>query len=462
MSKLRRHFPLVIFAVALWAAALACNLSSDTVPPTIVPRATATPPPTIGYATLAPEELPAQATSMPQVRTESALLDVINEVQPDRLFSHITTMQNFFTRHVNSTQSDNSRGIGAAYQYITDQFSAIRDSSAGRFQLMPPHEFTVTWAGQQSLQRNIVGVIGGTETGAGIILLGAHYDSTSANFEDGAAFAPGANDNASGVAALIEIARIMSQRQHRSTIMFVAFAAEEIQRQGSIAFVRDYLLPSNIKIDAMINMDIIGSSTASNGSVDDARIRLYSVEPNDSSSRQLARVINLAAVRHAPGMTVELQGIGDREGRYSDHLSFSDAGFAAVRFIESLENPNRQHNDLDTVQNVRASYLVRSTQTILAATSVLADGPRPPQNISLRDDGNGLRTLVWETIPDATSYLVALRRPGSLIYDNYFEVASNSVTWEGFRSDRFAAVAIAAQDRTGLMGPLSFEFGISS
>lgn len=455
-----RLAPPLFFAFILFVTAMACNLSSDSRPPTLAPRATPTPPPTIGYATLAPEELPVQATVQPQQRTDAVLINLLNQVQADRLFMHINALQNMYTRHVNSSPNDPQYGIGAAYAYITQQFTEIRDSSGGRFSLLPPHEFRVNWADVESIQRNIIGVIAGTDANAGIILLGAHYDSTSVNFDDGAAFAPGANDNASGIAALIEIARILSQRSHRATIMFVAFAAEEIQRAGSIAFVRDYVQGNNLKIDAMINMDIIGSSTAPNGAIDDTRIRLFSAEPNESPSRHIARTLNLVAERHVPSMSIELQPSGDREGRYSDHLSFSDAGYPAVRFIEMLENPNAQHNDRDLIENIRVSYLVRATQTILACVTALADGPRPPQNISLRDDGSGLRTLVWETTPDAVSYLVALRQPGGLIYGNYFEVSSNSVQWDGFRAERFQGVAIAAQDRTGLMGPLSFEFTI--
>lgn len=459
----RHPLPPLIAAAALCVAALACNLASESAPATLVPRATATPPPTIGYATLAPEDFPQQATSVPQPRTGAALVNVINQVQGDRLFEHVAALQNMGTRHVNSSQTDPVRGVGAATAYITGQFEGIRDASAGRLTVLPPHEFDVEWADVATTQRNVVAVISGTETGAGIVLLGAHYDSTSFDFEDGNAFAPGANDNASGVAALIEIARIMSQYPQRSTVMFVAFGAEEIQRVGSIRFVRDYLQVNNIAIDYMINMDIIGSGLASTGAVADNRIRVFSAgEDERAPSRQLARALNLIAARHVPGMTVEVLPSGDREGRYSDHLSFSDVGIPAVRFIESLEDPTRQHNDRDTLDGLRVTYHTRATQTVLAGAMALAAGPRPPQNISLRDDGGGQRTLVWETTPGAVSYLVALRRPGSQLYDDYFEVTDNFVTWDGFTAARYAGVAIAAQDAAGLMGPVSFEYGIQN
>lgn len=452
------------FAASMLAlSVLACNLTGDDRPPTIIPRASPTPQPTIGYATPAPDELPDDATLVaPQQRTDAALISVLSQVAPDNLFVHIEALQSVFTRHVNSSQSDPNYGIGAAAAYITRQFAIIRDQSAGRFVLLEPQLFRFEWANQANTGSNIIGVLQGSDPAAGIIVLGAHYDSITRLYEDSTAHAPGANDNASSVSALLEIARIMSQRPPRASVMFVAFGAEEIQRRGSTAFVQEYLLPNNIRIDAMLNMDIIGSSTGPDGQVVDDRIRLYSVAPNDSPSRQLAREINLIGSRLNPSMAIEMQDGGDREGRYSDHLSFSEAGYAAVRFIEYLENPNRNHNESDTLDGIRTSYLVKSTQTVLAVATALADGPRAPRSISLRENGDGTRTLVWETTPDAVSYVVALRAPGSIAYNYYFDVPSNSVTWDGFVASRWESIAIGALDRTGLMGPLSSEFIITS
>lgn len=462
-------------------AALACNLTDSGAPPTLVARPTSTPPPTIGYAPLNPNEMPSAATyiapsvadagSVPSLdqssapgapRSDIALLNLMNQVESAKLMQHVQALQNMGTRHINSGYGIAGRGIGGAYEYINGQFEAIRDASRGAFVVLPPHEFDISFEGTNSRARNVIGLISGTETGGGIILIGAHYDSITINFSDSAAFAPGANDNASGVAALIEIARVMSLRSHRATVMFVAFSAEEAGRRGSRAFINDYLLANGIRIDAMINMDMIGSSTGPDGSLDDRRIRLYSVDPNESPSRQLARALNLIAFQHVPGMEIDVRPSGDREGRYSDHLSFSDVGFPAVRFIEQIENPNRNHNNSDTIDNVRPEYLLRATQTILACMTVLADGLRPPTNISLRAEGGGLRTLLWERVPGARSYIVALRRPGSIRYDEQFETAETSAIWDRFTADNFIGLAISAKDSEGVIGPLSTEYPIGS
>ncbi|MCK6578627.1 MAG: M20/M25/M40 family metallo-hydrolase [Anaerolineae bacterium] len=458
----RRSVPLLLIWLGL--IAIACNLSDSPPPPTIVPRATSTPPPTIGYATLAPNELPSAATqiaSVPQ-QPDVALANLIIQVVPDRLFLHIDMLTRMKTRHVNSSYTHPNEGIGAAARYVQAEFNAIRQISIQQAFSVFTHEFPVEFAGVSSTGQNIIGVLQGYEPGAGVIVLGAHYDSINLDFENASADAPGANDDASGMGALIEIARILSQKRHRATIMFVAFSAEEVQRQGSIAFVKDYLQGQNIDVTAMINMDIIGSSDDAAGAINDKEIRMFSVEPNESRSRQLARGIQLIADRSAAPLEITVQATGDRAGRYGDHMSFSDAGYPAVRFVETLEEGDRHHTPRDSMEDIDPTYYVRATQTILTVVNSLADGPRPPRSLSLRDAGGGLRTLVWERTTDAAGYVVALRAPGAIGYTASFETVENTVTWEGFVASRFVGVAIAARDANGVIGPFSIEYGISS
>ena len=143
-------------------------------------------------------------------------------------------------------------------------------------------------------------------------------------------------------------------------------------------------------------------------------------------------------------------------------MSFSDAGYPSVRFTEALEDVSRQHSDRDTIEDIQAGYLVDATKTILACMTALADGPPPPQNISLRPAANGQRTLVWERVPGAIGYIVALRRPGSLAYNQYFPISDISTTWDKFTSAYYESLSIAAVDASGLIGPLSAEFAIAS
>lgn len=451
----------------MWVAlvAMACNLGASGRPPTIVPRASATPIPTIGYATLAPEDLPDAVATVPPPQPDVTMLNLLNQVQSDRLMAHVSALVNMGTRHVNSSYNTPGRGIGAARDYINGQFSNIREQNPN-FAIIE-HTFPVNFGETASQASNIVGVLPGREVGAGVVVLGAHYDSISTEaWESGTVNAPGANDNASGMAALIEIARVLSAQPEapRATVMFIAFSAEEIGREGSQAFVEDYILPNGINPDAMLNMDIIGSGNGPNGEIADRQIRVFSQGPNESASRQLARAANLIVFNHVPDMEVIVQDATDREGRYGDHMSFSDVGFPAIRFIEVVEDRERHHTTRDNLDDIQAPYLTRSTRTILAVTMAYSEGPRPPRNVVLRDNGTGLRTLVWEPSPSqgANSYVVALRRPGSLIYDQFFETPDTTVSWEGFIPTNFAGVAVAARDANGLLGPLSTEYFITN
>ena len=459
-----KRISLVTILLGLWFVfvLLACNLSSPQGPPTLVPRSTATPPPTIGFATLSPEELPNQATAAPPVINNVGLINLINQVSSEQLMNHVITLQNFGTRHVNSSYSLPDQGIGAARNYITNTFKAIEAESQGRFRVIP-HNFPVEFNGVRSTAENVVGYLAGRETGAGVVLIGAHYDSITYDQGDGSAYAPGANDNASGTAALLELARVLASEPEppRATILFAAFSAEEIGREGSKAFVRDYIQQYNLELFAMLNMDIIGSSTGADGEVRDSELRIYSQGPNESPSRQLARAMNLIVDNYMRGtMSLVLYDAVDREGRYGDHMSFSEAGYPAVRVVEPLEETFRHHTTSDTTDDIQSAYLTRVTQALVVSLRALSDGPRPPRNVVVRDNGTPVRSLVWDPSPDAVSYVVALRYPGSLKYDQYFETTDRNIVSEIFSSSRIAAIAIAGRDANGLLGPLSNEFVI--
>jgi len=440
----------------------ACNLgtASNSAPPTLAPRATATPPATLGVSgnvdNIGSQFVPGNITT-PIADPDLEVFALLNQVEQDRLMAHIDTLENFYTRHVNSVSSSNTRGIGAARAYIEAQFRDIQQASNGRLYTFP-QEFTANYNNIPTRQQNIVAVIQGTEAGAGTLVIGAHYDSIGApDFNDAGAFAPGANDNGSGVAAIIELARILSQKQHRATIMLVAFSAEEVNRQGSKAFV-EYLLSQNIDILGMINVDTIGNHHNFSGAVSGDELRVFSVGPNDTStSRHMARTAEFISFTHGLPMKLIVEDQIDREGRYGDHFSFSEVGYPAIRFINAFEEKTNG-DPTDTIEFVEPEYLRKAVQSLLVVTTSIADGARPPRNVTLRDRGNGVDTLVWEPIPDATGYVIALRWPNSVRYDQQIEVTGNSIDWDGFSN--YAGIAISVKDANGIVGPLSSEYRI--
>ncbi|MFW5748513.1 MAG: M20/M25/M40 family metallo-hydrolase [Chloroflexota bacterium] len=453
-----------LLGVVIWFSlvTLACTLSStgEETPIVVVPPATPTAQPPISYSTPLPGTQDAQVnSSQQQQRIEVEMFNLLNQVQTDRLFSHVATLVDFHTRHVNSPTNQIDYGIGGAANYILEQFEAIRAQSPTNFTVFE-QPFEMEYNGVRSVQRNIVGYIQGTDTGAGVIVVGAHYDSRTLDLTDASSYAPGAVDNASGVAAVIEIARIMSQRPRRASIMFVLFAAEEVGAIGSKRFIEGYLQNFNIQDVMMINIDTVGSYNAPDGTINDRDIRLFSspgVPRNQSPARQLARSIHFIAFNHQLDLNVMMQDAIDREGRFGDHNSFDDAGYPAVRFIEALEDTSKREG-ADTLDGVEASYLASATRTILGVIEALAAGPPPPRNLTLRDLGDGTSTLVWEPSPDAARYVVGLRSSNSLIYDRPFTVVENtSGAWENFNWQQFEAIAVAAVDANGVIGRFSQE-----
>jgi hypothetical protein len=437
--------------------ALACNLTSSEQPPTLVPQSLigASPQPTIGYIPPPPgaADETAVATRPP---ADIALLILSDRVESDRLMLHVSTLVEFHTRHVNSSLTSTTQGIGAAYTHLQRQFETIRQDNPD-FAVFS-HPFQAFYNDVFSDQHNLVGYLPGTDPNAGVILVGAHYDSINSDFGDAVGASPGADDNASGVAAVIELARILSQRSHRSSIMFVLFSAEEVNRQGSLHFVKDMIIDKEVPLAAMINVDTIGSWNAPDGTIKDREIRVFSAGPNDSPSRQLARTVDFIANEYDSKLNVIVQDAIDRDNRYGDHWSFSEAGYPAVRFTEAVEDTwNRDSRD--TAAGIEPVYLADATRTILSVVTALADGLAPTRNISLRNNGDGTQTLVWEPVVGATRYIVALRRPNSLTYAQQFVVLeTTSGAWDGW--SQFEAIAITALDANGLVGPFSAEYPI--
>jgi hypothetical protein len=469
--KRKTSLPALLFIVWLSVLALACTLTTSNAPPTLVlgnPLPTDTAQAPIALATTAPEDLPggqSAAGAVPQGPTGQALINsLLNQVTVDRMIIDIDALQRMVTRHVNSVDGGD-RGVREAYRYIHQQMEAIIPLAAGRFRVFD-HTFEFEYQDVATRQANIVGWLEGTDTGAGIIIIGAHYDTILRGQIDPEYPSPGANDNGSGVAAMLEIARILSQQPRRATILFVAFAAEEVGRQGSIRFI-NYLHNQagggRYDIRGMFSLDIIGSHTGPNGEINDTTIRLFSDGPNDgpaSPSRQLARQSQFIHQRYVTDFFINIEDLADRQGRYSDHLSFSEVGYPAARFIEPLEDLARQHTPDDTLEDIQASYLRQSTQTVLTIVTAMSSGPQPPGNLTLRPNADGTRRLIWEPVPNAARYIIALRRPNALTLNpgESFEWVGNFVDYDGW--GQFGSLVIFSVDANGLIGPASAEFVI--
>jgi hypothetical protein len=450
-----------LFFVFMLLMTAACNYATDP-PATLQVRISTpipTPSPVIQPTATTPVGLGLKRPVDPSV---SALL---NEVQNDRLMFAVGSLVRMETRHVLSAKDSPAKGIGAARDWLLEQFNALRDSHPEKKIDVWTQPVQFTWRTSEVKVENIVAVFQGTDIGAGVIVIGAHYDSISSDPYNGDAPAPGADDNASGVAAMLEIAHIMAPLPHRATLIFVAFTAEETGRQGSLAFVNDYLQAQNppIAVQAMINLDSIGNDRDQNNRVDQRTLRLFSADPNDSASRQLARQLALIISIYATDINPALQSAEERTGRWGDQQSFSAGGYPSMHFIQGLEDPSRQHSPRDTLDNIQLDYLIRATRAVLSGVIILADGLRPPASLTLRQNAAGTQTLVWTPVQGAAGYLIALRQTSSLFYDQVLTLASagqHQLEWDQFA--RYATIAVCAYDGAGRIGPFSAEVPITA
>ena len=376
---------------------------------------------------------------------------LINAVSEQQLTAYVQTLDGFGTRNTFSETQREDFGIGAARRWIYDEFLRV---NGGALQV-EYNDFPATINGLTTNQRNIVATLPGIGDHPGALVLMAHYDSRAPDPNDGGSRAPGADDNASGVALLLELARLLSSRPWNQTIIFAAFAAEEQGTYGSRYFVQDKMLDGRI-FDIAIDNDIVGGRSGIPQS-----LRLFSPGPDTTPSRQLARYMDFISGLYVPTFRLDLIGTLDREGRYSDHREFVNAGVAAVRLTESVEDFDRQHSGLDTWDQIDYSYLRQVAQLNLAVMANLAGAPAPPNIPTIAPMAEpGAFIISW--LPDqlAAGYAMSFRPIGSeelppLRFVSAVEAGNVALT--GLDSGATFAVSIAAIDGNGRISAFSQE-----
>ena len=306
--------------------------------------------------------------------------EMVALVSPDRIAATVKTLAGFETRGNYSDPNQKTRGIGAARRWIV-----------ARFHDYDPRLEVSEDGGKEEGGNivNVVAVLRGTTQPEKRIVVSAHFDSINLRAAGGKAAeapAPGADDDASGVAVVLELARVMSQYRFRKTIVFIAFAGEEIGLVGSSRYAAR-ARANNEQIEAVFNNDIVGANVVGRvhddiyGSDDDTvqgdgdtgnLLRVYSPDPPGSPSRRLARSIQDAAARHVPRLRIDLVSRADRFDRGSDQIPFQKNGFAAVRLTSASENTAVQHTARDTPDGVSAVFTADVARVNGAAIASLA------------------------------------------------------------------------------------------
>jgi len=425
---------------------------------------------------LLPFSLIAQTT----IQRDPFIAQMVGEVSADSLRSHVDRLVSFGTRSTLSTTTNKTRGIGASRQWILSKFQQYAKQAGGRLTATID-----TWTLQPDGKRvdqvtqmgNVMATLKGTDPNDDrIFLVSGHLDSRVTNVMNRESDAPGANDDGSGTAAVIELCRVMSKRSFPATIIFVTVSGEE---QGLLG--ADHLAErakrENWNLQALLNNDIMGSNNSHDTRIIDntrvrvfseglpgyqtdslaANIRQYGLE-NDGKSRQLARYTKEISERYVDQLEVVMVYRNDRFLRGGDHSPFVSRGFPAVRITEMNENFNHQHQDLRTENGVEFGdyarfmdfeYLRKNTAMNLSVLSNLAKAPAAPQNVTVEVRSlTNSTSLFWQAPKSGKvkGYYVLMRETYWPFWQKKFFTDKVGMTLPYSKDNYFFAVQAVSED----------------
>ncbi len=413
---------------------------------------------------------------------------IVREISPQRIHAYVEKLVSFGTRHTMSDTASDTRGIGAARRWIRAE---LERCGAGKLDVQfQSHVHPVANRITRPTEIvNVVATLPGTQPASKdrYYVVSGHYDSRVTDVMNATADAPGANDDASGTAAVIEMACVMSRHKFDASLVFMTVAAEEQGLYGS----GDYAAKAKaagMNIAGMLNNDIIGSSHDENGKLDNAEVRLFAegVPPvkettpalrtllqtggeNDSITRQLARHVKETGERYVPNFKVNIIYRRDRYLRGGDHSPFLDAGYAAVRFTEPHEDFNHQHQDLrtengkkigDLVEYVDPEYVAQVARVNAASLASLALAPAAPQDVKVKtanlDNGTD---LVWKANaePDLAGYRIVWRDTTAAQWQGS-KFVGNVTTYRVDLSKDNLLFGVQAVDKDGNVSPATYPF----
>lgn len=425
------------------------------------------------------------ATINPTDKLNPQIQKIVREISAANIEATIKKLVSFGTRHSLSETESDTRGIGAARRWIKSEFERYSKESGGRLQV-EFDEFTqppVARVPKPTQIVNVVATLPGrqAESKDRLYVVSGHYDSCvcAQDVLDGTSDAPGANDDASGTAAVMEMARVMSKYEFDATLVFMTVAAEEQGLLGSTHWA-EMAKQKNLNVAGMITNDIIGSSRAEDGHIDNRHVRLFAEgvppakEPspelrallqtggeNDLPTRQLARSIKEIAERYVAGMTVTVVYRKDRYLRGGDHSPFLDRGFAAVRMTEPNEDYKHQHQKVRNENGMQYgdlpafddfNYIAQVARVNAAALANLALSPAAPANVEVETTQlENDTTLRWEVSkePDIAGYQIVWRETTAPFWQHKQFVGNVTIfTVKGLSKDNYL-FGVQAVDKDG-------------
>lgn len=399
---------------------------------------------------------------------------MITEVKSENLEAIVRKLVSFGTRHTLSDTKSDSRGIGAAQRWVKSEFDKYAIESGGRLTSKIDY-FMIKADGKRivndSQLGNVMATLKGTDPNDNrVLIISGHLDSRASDVMDAKSEAPGANDDASGVAAMMELTKIMSKREFPFTLIFVAVTGEE---QGLIGarHLAEFAKEAKWNVVAMINNDMIGNSLSSGTSLrDNTKVRVFSEtipyleteeeakmrkstnRDNDSPSRELARYIKTATNQYVDQLDIQLVYRNDRFLRGGDHTPFSQNGFTAIRFCEMNENYDHQHQNVRTENNIKYGdlpefmdfeYLKKVTCSNLATFCNLAWSPKAPLSVGIEvKELTNFSSLVWNapTGKPVYGYNILIRETAAPHWEKTFFVKDTKAEIPYSKDNFFFAV----------------------
>jgi hypothetical protein len=364
---------------------------------------------------------------------ESVLHAVASGVDARELDRTIAQLVGFGTRHTLSDTVSTTRGIGAARRWAQERFAQIAQGCGGCIEIATPEK---NFSGKRIPQGvqivDVLGIQRGSADPERVVMITGHLDSRVSDVMVAKSDAPGADDDGSGVSAVLEAARVLSQHRFRATIVYGVLSGEEQGLYGG-QLLADYAKERHWQVEADLNNDIIGNSRGSDGVRDNGMVRVFSegtkaVETPaqatkrrynggelDSPSRNLARALVDLAERELVNFRVEMVYRTDRFGRGGDQVPLLEAGFPAVRLTEGHEDYTREHQDVrvadgvhygDTADGIDSAYLAQVTRLNVLALAQWAGAPAPPKGVEIQGAVTQDTTVRWAADPGATAYRV--------------------------------------------------------
>lgn len=438
--------------------------------------------------------------NLPQEPSDT-LASILSQVDAERIEASVLKLVSFGTRHTLSSQTNATRGIGAARDWLKSEFQSYADASDGRLTIainsyiQQPDGNRIPFAVNIS---NVVATLHGTETPERLYVVSGHYDSRVSDVNNYLSDTPGADDDASGVAVSLELARIMSQPEFprpRASIAFVAVAGEEQGLYGATHLAQTYANATpRVNVEGMFTNDIIGSPHADDGTSDPYTIRLFAqglppltVEnstvrdsrlsiggENDSPARNLARLVKEVAQNTATGMNVSVIYRLDRYLRSGDHRPFLEAGYPAARLTEPDEDFAHQHQDV-RVQNGKQygdlpefcdfEYISRVARVNGAALWSLAGSPGMPRNVRVNSTVLSNDSVFYWDPPaggqdGVGSYEVVWRATDAPFWDHVLDVGLVNTATVNLSKDN-VIFGIRAKSTDGMRGVALLPFPVS-